>query len=667
MINKLSSLLGIFLLQQTLIAEDTPDKVALNFSNALADNSDFSRELSIFGFAEGISLKKRKVASYSATSSDPVISALNRVSQWKEFYYNDQYDFKILETKQQGDFAITLISSLELGSPFEGDVHRICMVKQAGAWKIAPMISNFTYANKGDTDNAKDSKSILEWAVKRESEYLASHVGQRKNEFESRIDIKRKEILTNVKNADDLVEFFFEQVKAKSINGLCAVSGYTAKRRLTLGGQNCNSLLQSFSKGLGEEGFDRGAWSSLLSEEAVVTHLDTIKMKNDNGDYVLYGIVHPDFDECIQVVCFEVFRQASGYILKIPEPLVAELDGNDYEFNYDEFNSWNLPNPVRNEWNTSSLKFFKNHKKTHSNSLKEHRKKLALARENDDFKAFLSYHTSKEQLENHKALNYLKQICEDYSRHEDEYAGYQTISSSYDEKRSSAVVFELKLDYVNVSNSAIQLNAYIKEKSGWLSCEKETSKEIAQLSKAFGEDEEEIIENFLKTIRDNLIKIDTVKEVNGTIREEEIKQLGERFIKSLLNENYNQLSAMSCDVRNTKKTKLGSIQKFFTLQAEYLNADSIELTSYRVNSSGFASFALKVTRGEEVKEFMHFAVNTGQGLRVDCSNVVEFGVIGRLSRKLNQIKFKNLSDFYPDSAVDFFTVTYGMMDQATKK
>ena len=609
-------LLTFFCLTLPLQASDNVEKAALDFAYKLKQFSTVGQDTSVYGFATGIELERTPEPvdePLDATvRSFPLESVRKRAVQWRDLYFRGQDRFKVVKVKQVENLAVVLLSSRDEGSPFHGLIHPICMVKKEEVWKVAPMISNFTYAYRGIGEATEHNvNTLLKWIRFNATESYEKHVDIDRQAFQQKINVKRAEIRKTVVDSDGLVAYFMKQVNENSLEGVCAAVGYDTQNRYA-NGQDGELLLKSFIIGMNPDSLQRGGWRTIMSEQASVLKLKSIPKGKEAEDKVIYSFVSPFFSNICQVACFKAEFTPTDFKIKLPSELVARRLDDKFKFYSTEFERWNLDDWMQKEWDDAPRMFLKTHRAHYSDSIDAHIKTLAKAKEEQDLEKWLSCHIPVTDIEKEAAQSYLKSVCSQFKGSKQNSNRYTNVGLKHSEDGTVAVSLKLWINTSEPEASLAKFAGFQKGKKGW-GVLPTTDKTAKVLIKEYGKDSKDAVMNFLNHIKGQIVNVNISNLLGDEIEQSGVIDTAKQYFGALKEANYYKASSLGAEVR---KDKNDTIDKFFSNAAIFSSYDKVEIEQIKLSNFGVASVLIKGTADNKENYSIHFILKPDEGMKL---------------------------------------------------
>ena len=599
-----------------------------------------------------------------------------RSGQWHEHYFKDQQDFVVTGVKQEGNFAGVLVFSRDRGKPFGGRIHRICLLKQEDTWAIAPMISNFTYSNrKLDTETDDAIKSINQWFDWESAKNLKKFVEVDRLKFQEKIDRKREELRANCKNSQDLVEYFIQQARLGSREGVCAAVGYNTSEDHAE--EDESLVLESIILGLDKTPVKkkgsysrsqiRGGWGVITEKSAVNAVVKVIPSANGEPDRVIFGFASPSFRNSYQLASFYCEFGPESHKINLPNELLLRRSTTNARFFANGFERWNADQTLQELWDKAPAAILRQCQGNYGKTIKDHLASLSKARSAGDFATWLGGHVPLKALEDDEARAYLKRIIADFKepayRTKANARPYTYVGMKMNKGGTRAVSLSVAFDFSSPRSSRAKYDYFKKHEAGWGVVSDADGNEMKELKKQFGGDRINVVNRLVADIEKRIVKVDTTALVTGELDDNEVSKVAQSYLDAIKEVDFFGVSSMGCDVR---KDNAKLIEKFGMGMENLIAAKQLRLKKVVCSPLGIATILVEAKWQRINKHMVFYVVNTPEGLKVDVCHRVEEGNQKAVAKRLKKITLDGFEDVYSEPVVEFLKKAHEEMEQSIR-
>jgi len=623
----------------------------------------------------------RDAFSYPRNLGDFAIEDIkDRLDSWADDRLKQQDRFEVLKTFKRPPFAGVIAVSAKKNTPFDLRVQPMCFIKEGEKWKLAPMISNFSYAATTlDEQKRKLAGEVETWLNKHALESYDVALRMKRKEFQSRVDLKKKEVSNTCKNSSDLLDYFFEQLDEKSLEGLCAATGYDSDEQWSTG-QDGKLLLRSliFATQKGME--DKRVWNVVSSSDY---HREVVNSEHDdsNGhDAIAVAFIRAGSSQkdgggnlfgkrtlAYQMTVFNVNWQHGAHSIRLPSGLlISESEEKNNSFD-DKFERWALSNKMQAIWDKVPQLVLKASEGNYCKSIEDLKIRLRKAREDNDFSEWLKCHTPTNKLDKEKYDDYLQAVCSSWKTAGREQSN-STIDFKYSKDKQSAVALSLILDFGNMKGSNVSFVGYHQNAHGWGVVIKPdhfaaSYPELTKLVKDFGKTNQDVITKYLATIGKQITLVDPQKISKRKLPKKAWVEGMSLCLASIKEGDTQAFSRLICSSAKEDDSLLDKLGILFELHSD---SEDLKVKEVVMGDHGVASVLVERKENKQLKYMHYFMVNTGKGVRLDIQHHISVDSSSRLASILNRTKWKMVQKSYPSDAVKFFKKNHDQFGKVLK-
>lgn len=590
-----------------------------------------------------------------------------RLDHWTDNRLNQQDRFEVLKTFKRPPFAGVIAVSTKKNTPFDLRVQPMCFIKEGDKWKLAPMISNFSYAATTlDEQKRQLAGEVETWLNKHALESYDVALRIKRKEFQSRVDLKKKEVANTCKNSSDLLDYFFEQLDEKSLEGLCAATGYDSDEQWSTG-QDGKLLLRSLIFATQQGLQAKGVWNVVSSSDCLRKVVDSEHNNTNGHDALAMAFIYAGSSQkdgggvfgksalSYQMTVFDVKWQPRAHSIRLPSQLlISDAEGESYSFD-DKFERWALDNKMQAIWDKVPQLVFKASQGNYCKSIEALKIRLRKARQENDFSEWLKCHTPTNKLAKEKYDGYLQAVCTSWKAAKRAQSN-STIDFRYSKDKQSAVALSLILDFGNMKGSDVSFVGYHQNAHGWGVVTKPDKfaasyPELTKLVKDFGETDQEVITKYLATIRKQITLVDPQKISKRKLPKKSWVEGVALCLASLKEGDMQSFSRLVCSSTKEDDSLIDKLGILFEL---YSASEDLKVKEVVMGDHGVASVLVERKENKELKYMHYFMVNTDEGVRLDIQHHISVDSGSRLASILNRTKWKMVQKSYPSDAVSFF-------------
>ncbi len=589
-----------------------------------------------------------------------------RLGYWTNDRLNQQDRFEVLKTFKRPPFAGVIAVSAKKNTPFDLRVQPMCFIKEGEKWKLAPMISNFSYAATTlDEQKRQLAGEVETWLNKHALESYDVALRIKRKEFQSRVDLKKKEVANTCKNSTDLLDYFFEQLDEKSLEGLCAATGYDSDEQWSTG-QDSKLLLRSLIFATQKGTQNKRVWNVVSSSDYLRKVVNSEHDDSSGHDALAVAFIATESSQndgrnlfgkstAYQMTVFNVNWQPGAHLIRLPSALLISEDEEKSNSFDERFERWALDNKMQAIWDKVPQLVFKASQGNYCKSIEALKIRLRKAREENDFSEWLKCHTPTNKLAKEKYDGYLQAVCSSWKAAERAQSN-STIDFRYSKDKQSAVALSLILDFGNMKGSNVSFVGYHQNAHGWGVVIKPDQfaasyPELKKLVKGFGETDQDVITKYLATIRKQITLVDPQKISKRKLPKKSWVEGVSLCLASIKEADMQAFSRLVCSSTKEDDSLLDKLGILFEL---YSGSEDLKVKEVVMGDHGVASVLVERKENKELKYMHYFMVNTDEGVRLDIQHHISVDSSSRLASILNRTKWKMVQKSYPSDAVSFF-------------
>jgi len=301
-----------------------------------------------------------------------------RVKAQVDERFKEDYEFSILDSRQDGDIGGVIFKLKSPSDPVFLDVVGLSFCRLGEDWKITPLMGRYIYTGfKLYNEEAEKRQKLMEdWILRNLRKQRSLLEGKLENDF-------RKEILAKLDkegplfkgSRDEALLYFLSLCKKKDFYGLAGClglddfegrSGYTEAKL---------SLLDGFKGGK-----NSGGWHRLVDKIYLMAPMEKV---GDEDDKVSLAMYYPLESDPQQILEMDVKKINDRWIVFLSKEMLLRSTGR---FGSTRFGSWRLSKENRDRLEDVSSLILKSLKSKRSEKVEDLLSKLEASLKGNDIK-----------------------------------------------------------------------------------------------------------------------------------------------------------------------------------------------------------------------------------------------------------------------------------------